>query len=212
VCLVRSLLLLLLALDPADALAQFDSTTVFGRLVNRRFEQLVEDPAFLALNTSGGVEAIDWDNIELGTLDDPTLVNLFRMVGVALRRMTPEQCTRALSSGEMEMMMIMGSTVPDSVEAEEWADMMEQVFWAGAMPGPMGTVAPPDQVAELAGKILLGLPLDTRRLMVTLRDQDDSGSTCAVVPMVLGKLSAGDPALAAPMIRGLMSMGEREAE
>jgi hypothetical protein len=76
----------------------------------------------------------------------------------------------------------------------------------------MGTVASPDQVAELAGKFLLGLPLDTRRLKVKVRDQDDSGGACAVVPLVLAKLSAGDPTVAAPLIRGLMSMGGSEDE
>jgi hypothetical protein len=190
----------LLLTQPVAALAQYDSTTIFGRVLTRRMAALDADSAFLALSGGRGVDGVDWDDLDFAKLDDHALTGFFRVLGVAISRMSVEECKASLDGEGDAMIQHMATHVSDSAEAETWVSAMEEVFWGILVQSPVGRAASLTEMTQFMVKLRSGAEPERLNL---LNDSDNDASMCASVPWLMQKLTAQEPAVTAPMLRAL---------
>ena len=110
-----SCLLLVLTLAPAPLGAQYDSTTVAGRAILRRFETIGQDPAVQAL-TESGIDLFG-ENSSMSSMDDSTMALLIGLMAAWMKGDERGTCRVFLSQRE-DGFNIRLAQVTDSVEAE----------------------------------------------------------------------------------------------
>jgi len=122
--------LLFLGLCSAPVLhAQFDSTTLAGRAVLRRVARLERDPRLKDFMAAGGFDNPHdpWGN---GPVDDSTVILMVDLMARAIERDDGPICRSLTSDGSDDFLAAFVAAFTDSLEAEQWADMIERGVWS----------------------------------------------------------------------------------
>jgi hypothetical protein len=206
----RLCLSLLLLLSGTQLHAQYDTATVAGRVLSRRIIALEQDPAITELAEAG---ILDFDSWDLTVMDDATLIQLVRLMAVGLEREERRGCPVAMAGndGGDQLLALVLAGVTDSTEAEQWADVVERAVWGMAGQRPVGTVAAPEEIESRLYQLLENLTEEDAAVFQGAAE-DPGGAACMMMRVVFQDLAGEDPAVAAPLIRALMTMGLQARE
>lgn len=190
---LRSLLLLMLLASPLAA-QDFDTTTVFGRVMQRRMADLDENPAFT------GSELLDGPlGRSFSRLNDTLLVALARLMADGMSRVPAGRCN-LLGSPDDQTAMTALAGGSDSLEAERWAALIEEILWLEVEDAPVGAVASPDVgMGTFMGLMVRASPKEL--LAIRKARENRTEGACLMVPWILRQIARKTPTRAGPVLR-----------
>lgn len=208
------LVLALLSLGSASLQAQFDSTTLAGRAVLRRVARLERDPRLARFMAAGGFDNPN-DPWGTGPVDDSTVVLMVELMARAIERDEGPICRSLVATGD-DFLVAFVAAIHDSLEAEQWADMIERGVWSTNSLGNMKRkwpVAPPDEVRKRMFDLLGGelSPADQAIVARTRENpnQDQTPLTCLLLRLIFRDLTTEPPEVAGAVLRGMYTMGTK---
>jgi hypothetical protein len=206
--------LALLLLFSASALdAQFDSTTVVGRAVQRRMVRMEHNPDLASFFQAGGFTNPS-DPWGTGPVDDATVALMLQLFVQALDQHERAICHALVTTGNGDFISAFLASVEDSLVAERWADMIEQGAWSTnglRDPGRKWPVASTDDVRARMSALLNGdlSPAD-QQIVKRSRETGDTGDVpCLLLRLLFRQLATEPTAVAGAVMRGMYTMGSK---
>ncbi|HEV8125009.1 MAG TPA: hypothetical protein VGP80_12230 [Gemmatimonadales bacterium] len=203
-------MLLLLTLATTPLAAQFDTSTVAGRVLERRMAALEDDSTIKQFADLGRLDyASGLGAANLARLDDQSVLLFARLLSRGMVRTSAEDCARVMGSptGGDEFWLIMGQSA-DSLEAEEWATLLTQVVWAEVEQRSPNPVATPGQVELALISVIRHSPGKQQEMIGKIAQGPDAA--CRLTPWMMTRLMVKTPAHAATLIRGMMGAGSSQ--
>jgi hypothetical protein len=210
VSLHRLLLGFLLLATPMPLLAQWATTTVVGRAMNRRALKLEKEPAVAAL-VEAGVLNFDEEGWDFARMPDTAMVLFVQLMADLIEREEKGLCLANINSQGVDLVIGLLGGVTDSLEGERWADLVEHVVMAVVAGQPIGPAASRTEIESRFIVLISNLSeKDTR--IAERADEDPAAFTCMLMRVVMLDLRGDKPSVVGPMVRGLMTIGAEAEE
>jgi hypothetical protein len=171
------------------AAQDFDTTTVFGRAMQRR---LAADPTL----TESDFSAVGRD---LSRLDDTMVVAFARLMAAGIGRIPAEHCDILDRQDDFGFMNVLAGGA-DSSEAEQWVTVLGEIFRPQIENTPVGAVAPPGVAAAMLTALTTRTSPKEQQAFAKARRLQVQGP-CLMMPLVLGRLAGKNPGHVAPILR-----------
>lgn len=208
---MRFLPILLVALSATTPLAaQFDTTTVAGRVLQRRVSAMEVDSTLKGYVDQGVISyESGLDAANLFRMDDQAVLLFAHLLSRVIESTSPEECTQIMNSagGGQDFWLLVGRTA-DSLEAEDWARLLTQMVWNQVEQRPAGTVATADDVQGVLVSLIQHSPAKEQEMVVKAAGRPDAG--CLLTPWMMNRLVIKNSPRAAALIRGLMASGSSQ--
>jgi hypothetical protein len=195
-------LLLALAVTSSLSAQDFDTTTVFGRVMQRRSDRIRQNPAFQAAGVRSHMTEAD-----LSRLEDSDLV---RMAGLMFRTMMGPNgdCTNLESQPKFDIQDMLDPGM-DSLEAESWAGVMERLAALVTDSSPPRLAATPEQASALF-RALYNHADGKERLTFDKAVAVAGTAPCRFFSWLVDRIMVKPPATAAPIVRQFFAIGHAQ--
>ena len=191
--------LALLTLAATPLAAQWDTTTAFGRVVQRRFAEIAPpDSALRPGETQHSGPLVRW-------MSDSTVIDYTQFNIEFYRRVSPRECFLAFAApdGAADLFRLM-QLRSDSSDAERLAGYIALAGRNLTEREPAQLIASATQVQKMMrGMLSHASPKEGRFIRKQVMTQP--GKTCVLIPWVLRRLVGKSPARIAPVLRMMLA-------
>ena len=195
------LLLLALAISPLAA-QDFDTTTVFGRVMQRRSDRIRQNPV---IREAGG--EVKMNESDIARLDDSDLVRVARLIFQSF--LGPNGDCANLQGRPRVGIQEMLDPGMDSLEAESWAGVMERLAALATDSSPPRATATPEQVSALF-RAIYHHSTTKERLAFDKAVALAGPAPCRFFSWIANRIVVKPPATAAPIVRHFFAIGHAE--